>query len=298
MEIGFIGLGRMGSRMVENLLDNKYRVVVHNRSHDPIKKMARKGAIPTFTAKEFVEKLKKPRVIWIMVAAGKPVDIFIKKLVPYLDKGDLIVEGGNSHYKDTVRRYKKLKKKGINMLDCGTSGGMPGARHGACLTIGGDKNIFQKHESLFRNLAIKNGYLYTGPSGSGHFVKIVHNGIEYVMLQGYGEGFDVLNSGPYNLDFEKISKVWNHGSVIRSWLTELAQDAFKKDPKLRKIRGVVGGGETGRWTAEFAKKEKVAVPALQSALKARRDSKKKERFSGKVIAALRNEFGMHEVVKK
>ena len=298
MKIGFIGLGRMGHNMVLNLLDKKYEVVVHNRSQEPIKEAAKKGAIPAFTIKDLIKNLPKPRIIWIMISAGKPVDDMIKKLLPYLEKNDMLIDGGNSNYIDTIRRYKRLKRLGIHYLDCGTSGGLNGARHGACLTIGGDNKIFRKIEKLFKDLATKDGYLYTGPSGSGHFVKAVHNGMEYVMLEALGEGFDVLNAGPYNLDYKAIANVWSHGSIIRSFLTGLAIDAFKKDPKLKKIRGIVGGGETGTWVMQYAKKWKVPAPALEAALNMRKLSKKNERFSGKVIAALRNEFGGHTVVRE
>ncbi|MBS3102318.1 decarboxylating 6-phosphogluconate dehydrogenase [Candidatus Woesearchaeota archaeon] len=297
MKIGFIGLGRMGYNIALNLLDKKYEVVAHNRSPEPVREIARKGAIPAFTAEELCKKLPKPKIIWLMVTAGKPVDETIKKLLPCLQKDDILIDGGNSNFIDTVRRHGQLSKRGIHYLDCGTSGGLKGARYGACLTIGGNEKIFKKLEKLFKDIAAENGYLYTGPSGSGHFVKIVHNGIEYVMLEALGEGFDVLNAGPYNLNFREIADVWSHGSIIRSYLTELAVEAFKKDPKLKKIRGVVGGGETGAWVAQYAKKWNVAVPALETALKMRKLSSKKERFSGKVIAALRNEFGGHEVVK-
>ena len=298
MKIGFIGLGRMGYNMVLNLLDRKHQVVVHNRSIEPIKEIAKNGAIPAFTVEELIKKLSKPKIIWLMVTAGKPVDDMIAKLLPYLEKNDILIDGGNSNFIDTVRRHKKLKKLRINYLDCGTSGGLKGARYGACLTIGGDKKVFKKLENLFKDLATRNGYLYTGPSGSGHFVKVVHNGIEYVMLEALGEGYDVLNAGPYNLNYKEIADVWSHGSIIRSYLTEIAVEAFKKDPKLKKIRGIVGGGETGTWVVQYAKKWKVPVPALETALKMRKMSGKKERFSGKVIAALRNEFGGHEVVRK
>lgn len=296
MRIGFYGLGRMGHNMVLNLLDKRYEVVASNRSKEPISEISKKGAIGAYSIDKFCEMIPKPRIIWMMVSAGKPVDELIEKIVPLIDKGDILIDGGNSNYVDTVRRFKRLRSKGINFIDCGTSGGLNGARNGACLTIGGDKNVFKKIEFLFRDLAIKNGYLYTGKSGSGHFVKTVHNGIEYVILEALGEGFDVLNSGEYELDFKKIAEVWSNGSIIRSYLTKIAIKVFEKDPLLKGIKGVIGGGETGKWVLEYAKRWKVPVPALESALRMRKVSAKQERFSGKVIAALRNEFGGHSVV--
>ena len=234
-----------------------------------------------------------------MVTAGKPVDIVIEEILPYLKKGDIVIDGGNSFYKDSVRRYNYLKKKSIDFLDIGTSGGLSGARHGACLTIGGDINVFKKIEFVCKFVSAKDGYAYVGPSGAGHFVKMTHNGVEYALLQAYGDGYELLYNGPYkNLDFKKISTTWKNGSVIRSWLVELAEDAFSKDARLSKIEGVVGGGETGTWAIETAKEYNVPFESVKLALKLRKKSQKKPSFSGKVIAALRNEFGGHEVVKK
>src|SRR3989344_7655968 len=234
-----------------------------------------------------------------MVTAGKPVDAVIKELLPYLKQNDIIIDGGNSFYKDSIRRYKFLKNKRIYFLDIGTSGGLSGARRGACLTIGGDKKIFRKIEPVCKAVSAKNGYAYVGNAGAGHFVKMVHNGIEYALLQAYGEGFELLFKGPYkNLDFQKISKTWKNGSIIRSYLIELAEQAFKKDSKLNKIEGVVGGGETGQWTVDTANEFNVDVGTIKLALEERKKSQSSPRFAGKVVAALRNEFGGHEILKK
>ena len=234
-----------------------------------------------------------------MVTAGNPVDSVIGQILPYLKPNDIVVDGGNSFYKDSVRRYNYLKNKKINFLDIGTSGGLSGARNGACLTIGGDKKIFRKIENVCKAASVKGGYAYVGPSGAGHFVKMVHNGIEYSLLQAYGEGFELLFKGPYkNLDFQKISKTWKNGSIIRSYLIELAEIAFKKDSKLDKIEGIVGGGETGGWTVETAKEFGVDVSTIKLALEERKKSQSKPRFAGKVVAALRNVFGGHEILKK
>ncbi len=299
MKLGFIGLGRMGFNMALNLKDNKINVVAYNRHPGPARKIKKHGVEAAFSIEELIKKLPKQRIIWIMVTAGKPVDVVIKELLPYLSKGNIIIDGGNSFYKDSIRRYNYLKKKKIHFLDIGTSGGLSGARHGACLTIGGDKKIFRKIEPVCKAVSAKNGYAYVGKAGSGHFVKMVHNGIEYVLLQAYGEGFELLKSGPYkSLDLKKISKTWKNGSIIRSYLVELAEKAFAKDSKLGKIQGIVGGGETGEWAVKTAKEFGVDVETIKLALTERKKSRKKPRFAGKVVAALRNEFGGHEVVKR
>ncbi len=299
MKIGFIGLGRMGFNIVLNLHSKKVGVVAYNRSHEPLNKIKKYGVEVAFSIEELVKKLPKQKIIWIMVTAGKAVDGTIKELLPYLKKDDIIIDGGNSFYKDSIRRFKFLKNKRIHFVDIGTSGGLQGARYGACLTIGGDKKIFKRIEPICKAVSAKNGYAYVGNAGAGHFVKMVHNGIEYAMLQAYGDGFELLFKGPYkNLDLRKIAATWKNGSVIRSWLLELAEDVFRKYQKLNKIEGIVGGGETGQWAVNTAKEFKVPVESIKLALKLRKKSKKKPSFAGKVIAALRNEFGGHEVVRK
>ncbi len=299
MKLGFIGLGRMGFNMALNLKDHNVDVVAYNRSREPVDEIKKKGVQAAYSVKELINKLPNQKIIWLMVTAGKPVDAVIEELLPYLKKDDILIDGGNSFYNDSVRRYKYLKKKKINFVDIGTSGGLKGARYGACLTIGGDEKIFRKIESVCKSVSSKNGYAYVGPSGAGHFVKMVHNGIEYALLQAYGEGYELLFKGPYkNLDFRKISTAWKNGSIIRSYLVELAEEAFRKDPRLNKIEGVVGGGETGEWTVKTAKEFGVDACSIKYALDARKKSKKNPRFAGKVVAALRNEFGGHEVVKK
>ena len=299
MKIGFIGLGRMGINMVLNLHSKKIDIVAHNRSAEPLEEIKKYGVDVAYSIKEFIEKLPKQKIIWLMVTAGKPIDLVIEQLLPHLNKDDIVIDGGNSFYKDSIRRYKFLKNKKIDFVDIGTSGGLKGARCGACLTIGCDIKIFKKIEPICREVSAKNGYAYVGSTGAGHFVKMVHNGIEYALLQAYGDGFELLFKGPYkNLDLRKISETWNNGSVIRSWLVELAKDAFKKDSKLSKIEGVIGGGETGQWAVETAKEFKVPIESIKLALKLRKKSKKHPTFSGKVVAALRNEFGGHEIVIK
>ena len=298
MKIGFIGLGRMGFNIVLNLHDKHIDVITHNRSPSPLKKIKKHHVEIAYSIDELMGKLPKQKIVWIMVTAGKPVDLVIDELMPYLKPNDIVIDGGNSFYKDSIRRYKKLKQRKIHFLDIGTSGGLEGARHGACLTIGGDFKIFKKIEWLCKAIAMKNGYAYVGPSGAGHFVKMVHNGIEYALLQSYGEGFELLFKGPYKLDLKKVAATWKNGSIIRSRILEWAEEAFKKDPKLSRIKGIVGGGETGQWTVKTAKELKVNAGSIKYALDARKKSKKHPRFAGKVVAAVRNEFGGHEVVRK
>lgn len=295
--LGFIGLGRMGKNIVLNLSEKNFPIAVFNRTKTAYEGLPQQVKT-TQSIEEFCSSLSKPRVVWLMVSAGQPVDDVISELLPFLEKGDVVVDGGNSFYKDSLRRFKLLKKKKVHFFDVGTSGGLEGARRGACLTIGGEKEHFSFIEGYCRAMACENGYAFVGAPGAGHFVKMVHNGIEYGLLQAYGEGFEVLEKSPYELDFQQISAVWSNGSIVRSYLLELMHRAFLKDAKLSSIKGVVGGGETGSWALKTASREKVPSPVLKASLKARKDSANKpDAFSGKVIAATRNEFGGHEVVR-
>jgi len=296
LQIGIIGLGRMGANIARHLIEQKIQIVVWNRGPGPREELAAEGAHATDTLEELVEALTPPRIILLFVPAGPVVDEVIAAVQPKIAKGDIVIDGGNSFFRDSVRRGESLKKAGIHFLDMGTSGGLTGARHGACLTIGGDEKIFQKCEWVFQAIAQPQGYAYVGPSGAGHYVKMVHNGIEYSLLQSYGEGFQILAEGPYkNLDLAKIAETWSHGSIIRSYLTELAAEAFKIDPRLSKIEGKVGGGETGTWTVTEAKKAGTPVPMIELALRARALSHKNPTFATKVVAVLRNFFGGHAV---
>lgn len=297
MNIGLIGLGRMGWNISLNLINKGFELVVFNRTTSKVDQLVQEGAQGAYSFKELAEMVNSPRFILLMVQAGAPVDEMIKGLLPYLKTGDTIIEGGNSFYKDSMRRAEELKDKGINFLDVGTSGGLVGARQGASLTIGGEEKTYKEAEELFKALSLPGGYCYTGPSGSGHFVKMVHNGIEYAMLQSYGEGFELLQNGPYDLELSCIAKAWNNGGVIRSWLLELAVDTFQKDPALSGITGKIGGGETGEWTIKTAIEYKTPVPLMSTALQMRYRSRQDEPFAGKVIAALRNQFGGHEITR-
>ncbi len=313
MKIGFIGLGKMGQGIVESFIEKGVNVVGFNRTKEVTQEFSEKlkskseklnqknkngNFTPSYSLDEFVEILQSPRIIWIMVSHGVPVDQVIDGLRPFLDKGDILIDAGNSFYKNSQRRYKELKKYGIHFLDIGTSGGLEGARNGVCLMVGGDTESFRKVEPLLKIIAVKDGYSYFVPSGAGHFVKMVHNGVEYGMLQSLGEGFAILEkSKEYNLDLHKVSQNWVHGSVVRGWLVELLEKAFKKDARLSSISGVVGGGSTGEWTVSIAKELGVDIPIIEGSLKERQKTRTKPTFAGKIVAALRKEFGGHEVMK-
>lgn len=296
MKLGMIGLGRMGANMVRRLLRGSHEVVVYNRTPEKTREMEREGAIGSFTLEELAQKLEPPRIIWLMLPAGKPVDEMIGALLPRLSRGDILVDGGNSRYTDTMRRYSMLKQEGIAYLDSGTSGGIWGLEKGYCIMVGGEEAVFKTVEPLLKTLAPPDGYGYMGPSGSGHFVKMVHNGIEYGMLQAYGEGFEILQASSYPLDLHRIARLWNQGSVVRSWLLELAELAFQKDPHLSSIKGYVEDSGEGRWTILEALEKGVPAPVITLSLLERFRSRQADSFSAKVIAALRNEFGGHQVM--
>ena len=233
-----------------------------------------------------------------MIPSGPAVDLTVSQLVPLLRSGDILIDGGNSNYKDSMRRSKELEAHGIEFLDCGTSGGMDGALNGICAMIGGKKEAFSYCEPFIKDISVPDGYLYCGPSGAGHFVKMIHNGIEYGMMQAIAEGFEVLHKSEFGLDLRAVAGVWNHGSVVRSWLMELTENALSKDPKLDGIRGIMHSSGEGKWTLETALEKQIATPVIALSLMMRYRSLEDDTFSGKIIAALRNEFGGHAVVKK
>jgi len=298
MKLGLIGLGKMGYNLALNLHDHKHEVICFNRSIEKVKEIEKEGLQVAYTLEDLINKLPKPRIIWLMIPAGNPVDEMIDKLIPLVNKGDIIIDGGNSNYHDTLRRYQKLKELEIRFVDVGTSGGISGARWGACMMIGAEDDVFTIIEPFVKDVCVENGYLLTGPNGSGHYVKMIHNGIEYGMLQAIAEGFEILEHSDFNFDYQKIAKVWNHGSVIRGWLMELTEKAFAKDPKLDNIKGQINSSGEGLWTVQEALDKKVPAFIITSSLFTRYRSFQDDTFSGKVIAALRNEFGGHEVVKK
>jgi len=293
MNIGFIGLGKMGFNMVEHLLENGHHVVVYDLSPEVVLRLSAEGAVAARSLQLLVGQIGTPGVVWLMVPAGDAVDAVLEGLLPFLRKGDIVIDGGNSRYTDTVRRARRLGAAGIHLLDVGTSGGLEGARHGACMMVGGPREAYNAVEPLLRDLCVENGYGYMGPAGAGHFVKMVHNGIEYGMMQALGEGFDILESSGYDLDHETVARVWSNGSVIRGWLMELAGKAFAKDGKLSYLGGEIADSGEGRWTVETALELGVSVPVIAESLFRRFRSRSTLNFSDKVVAALRNEFGGH-----
>lgn len=298
MKLGMIGLGKMGFNLVLNLMDHNHKVVAHDVDQNQVKEISNQGAEAAFSIEELVDKLEKPRVIWLMVPAGEITEQIISKLKSLLDEGDIVIDGGNSNYKTTLLQASSLREKGIYFVDVGTSGGVEGARNGACMMVGGEKAAIQVIEEAFKDITIENGYLYCGAVGSGHFLKMIHNGIEYGMMQSIAEGFDILEKSPFDYDYQAVAKVWNHGSVIRSWLMELTENAFSKDPKLEEIRGIMHSSGEGKWTVETALDLQTAAPVIALSLMMRYRSLEEDTFTGKVVAALRNEFGGHAVVKK
>ncbi len=297
MELGMIGLGRMGANMTERLVRGGHRVISYDRSAEAIQRVVDIGGVGAHSLADFVKQLSPPRVIWMMVPSGAPVDQTIEQLLPSLSKGDILIDGGNSNYKDSIRRAEKVSAHGMHFVDAGTSGGIWGLENGYCMMVGGEKEIVERLAPIFTTLAPANGYLHVGPNGAGHFVKMIHNGIEYGMMEAYGEGFELLKASQFDLDLAKISHLWNQGSVVRSWLLELAERAFDEDPKLSSIKGYVEDSGEGRWTVEEAIEKGVPAPVLMLSLFARFASRQEDSFSAKFVAALRNEFGGHAVKK-
>ncbi|MCC6626622.1 MAG: decarboxylating 6-phosphogluconate dehydrogenase [Chloroflexi bacterium] len=296
MEIGLIGLGRMGAGMARRWQRGGHRVVVTNRSRGPIDEAAADGIVPAYAVEELVRALTPPRAIWIMLPAGDVTEEAIQDLIPLLSQGDTIIDGGNTNYKDDQRRAAMLAPHGLHYVDQGTSGGIWGLQNGFSTMVGGDRAVVARLEPAFQTLAPPDGYAHVGPVGAGHFVKMVHNGIEYGMMQAYAEGFEILKSKTeFNLDLHQISGIWRYGSVVRSWLLDLAHDAFSKDPDLAAIRGWVADSGEGRWTVQAAIDQDVPAPVITLALMQRFVSRQDESFAAKVLAALRNEFGGHAV---
>jgi 6-phosphogluconate dehydrogenase len=298
MKLGYIGLGKMGYAMVELLLDKRHEVVAYNRTAEPVQKIARRGAQPADSIRTLVAALVPPRLVWIMVP-HQAVDDVLKDLVPLLVKGDTVIDGGNSPYRESMRRARDLEGKSIDFLDAGVSGGPGGARTGACIMVGGKETVFRKYETLFRDLAVENGYAYLGRSGAGHFVKMVHNGIEYGMMQALAEGFAVLKASGFDLDLARIADLYNHRSVIESRLVGWLKGAYEQyGAELTDISGSVAQSGEGMWTVDAAKELGIPVPVIQGALDFRFQSQKNPSYAGKVVSALRHQFGGHEVKEK
>ena len=289
MKLGMVGLGRMGANMAERLRRGDHEVIGYDRNPE----VSEVGSLS-----ELVDRLTAPRTAWVMVPAGDPTEKTIQEMAGLLEKGDLIVDGGNSNFRDSMRRSAELEERGLLYMDAGTSGGIWGLEVGYCLMVGGSDEAFRMVEPALKTLAPEDGYAHVGPSGAGHFTKMVHNGIEYAMLQSYAEGFEILEASQFDLDLHQLAALWNHGSVVRSWLLELAERAFDKDPHLSGIRGYVEDSGEGRWTVFEAINENVPAPTIAASLFARFASRQEDAFAMKVIAALRNEFGGHAVKKQ
>ena len=297
MKIGMIGLGRMGMNMARRLLRGGHEVAAYNRTRQKADELAGEGAEAAYSLSELAEKLPSPRVVWMMLPAGPVVDDHLLRLKEILFPGDIVIDGGNTYFKDDIRRAESLAEKEIRFLDIGVSGGIWGLKVGYCMMIGGPGESYRHIEPVLRSLAPKEGYLHCGPTGAGHFVKMVHNGIEYGMMQAYGEGFQILEASPYAgaLNHAEVAHLWNQGSVVRSWLLELAEAAFSTDGKLDDIRGYVEDSGEGRWAVNQAVETGVSAPVITLSLMSRFRSRDADSFSDRVIAALRREFGGHSV---
>jgi 6-phosphogluconate dehydrogenase len=301
MELGMIGLGRMGSNMTVRLLKGGHKVVGYARHAETVNRMVQKGASGAYSLEELTQKLPSPKTIWIMIPAGNPVDKTIQALQPNLDSNDVIIDGGNSNYKDSIRRAAMLKKNGVHFVDVGTSGGIWGLTEGYCMMIGGEKKVVNRLRPIFETLATgpERGWGHVGPNGAGHFVKMVHNGIEYGLMEAYSEGFALLKrKEEFNLNLHQIAEIWQHGSVIRSWLLDLIKRAFAEDSELHGIEPFVADSGEGRWTVFEAIDQDVSVPVITLSLLQRLRSRDKESFSDKLLAVMRQQFGGHAVMRK
>jgi len=298
MKLAMVGLGRMGMNMAKRLLKGGHQVVAYNRSPEKTKQLVKDGAMGAYSLVEVAEKLSSPRIVWMMLPAGQAVDDHINEFKDLLAPGDIVIDGGNTYYKDDILRANLLDEKGIRFMDVGVSGGIWGLKIGYCLMIGGEKETFKQLEPIFKTLAPQEGYLYCGATGAGHFVKMVHNGIEYGMMQAYGEGFEILEASAYaeSFNYSEIAHLWNQGSVVRSWLLELAEEAFRNDAKLSDIKGYVEDSGEGRWTIQQALDTGVPAQVITLSLLRRFRSRQDDPFSDRVLAALRREFGGHAVV--
>ena len=301
MELGMIGLGRMGGNMVQRLIRGGHRIVTYDRSEEAVKASESWGAVGTASLNEVLQKLAPPRAVWIMVPAGEPTEATIDSLIPHLSSGDVVLDGGNSNYKDSMRRAQKLRQHGLNFLDVGTSGGVWGLTEGYSMMIGGEREVFQRLKPIFQTLAPApdKGYGFVGPSGAGHFVKMVHNGIEYGLMQAYAEGFELMQAKKeYHLDLAQIAQIWRYGSVVRSWLLDLTASALEDNPTLEGLLAYVDDSGEGRWTVQESIDLAVPAPVIALALQARFRSRQDQPFSGKLLAAMRNQFGGHAVTRE
>lgn len=298
MNLGIIGLGRIGGGMTRRWLRYGHRVVGYDISTTVVNTLAKEGAEPAYSIEELVQKLESPRAIWVLLPAGEITESTIGELAKHLNPGDVIIDGGNTMYKDDIRRAQNLAASGIHYIDQGTSGGIWGLESGFCLMVGGDKEVVSQWEAAFRDLAPENGYVHCGPVGSGHFVKMVHNGIEYGMMQAYAEGFEIMQAKQeFNLDLHAIADAWRYGSVVRSWLLDITEIALRDDPTLSAIRGYVNDSGEGRWTIQEAIDLDVPAPIITLSLFERFHSRRPDSYAAKILAAMRAGFGGHAVVK-
>ena len=296
MKIGLIGLGKMGGNMLKRLKIDNHEIIAFDLNKDNVKKAIEDGGIGSDSIEDLVSKLEKPRNIWVMVPHGKPTNETINKLLNLLDKDDLIIDGGNSHYTETIENSEKCISKEIHFVDAGVSGGIWGLKIGYNLMVGGSDKAVKRVEPIFISLAPENGYAHVGKTGAGHFVKMIHNALEYVMLQGIGEAFECMSRSEFDINLEQVAGLWNNGAVVRSWLLELAVSAFKEEGNsLEKIAPYVDDSGTARWTTEYAVKNAIPIPAITLSVYERFASREENPFSAKVIAALRNQFGGHAV---
>ncbi len=297
MQIAIIGLGKMGGNMVKRLMGGGHKVVAYDRDSAAVERLTKEGATGASSLEDLVKKLDAPRAVWVMVPSGAPTEDTIQKLASLMSAQDIIIDGGNSNFRDSIRRSADLEKKQLRFLDAGTSGGIWGLANGYSLMVGGDKTAFEVCKPALETLAPPNGLGYFGKAGAGHFCKMVHNGIEYAMMQSYAEGFELMRATDYGYDLREVTRVWNNGSVVRSWLCELAQRAFEKDPELKDLKPYVEDSGEGRWTVNEGVAHAVPVPTIAAALFARFTSRQDNSFAMRVLAALRNEFGGHAVKK-
>ncbi len=298
MQIAMIGLGKMGGNMVRRLRQGGHDVVAFDRDPKAVEAVVAAGARAASSVDAIKGMLNPPRVAWVMVPSGAPTEETIDKLAGSFDAGDVVIDGGNSYFRDSVRRAEKVSAKGVHFIDAGTSGGVWGLEKGYCLMVGGDEKAYAIVEPALRTLAQEGGCARVGKAGAGHFAKMVHNGIEYAMMQSYAEGFELLKASEFGFDLGKLSGVWNHGSVVRSWLLELAESALTKNPELDGLKAYVSDSGEGRWTVNEAVAHAVPVPTIAASLFARFASRQDNAFGLRLLAALRNEFGGHAVQTK
>ena len=298
MQLGMIGMGKMGLPMVHNGRDHGLEIVVFSEKSEKITDLAAEGIKGFSRLETFVAALLPPRVVWLMIPAGAPVDIMISRLLPLLDSGDILIDGGNSWYQDSQRRHAQMLQAGIHFMDVGTSGGTEGARNGACLMIGGDREIYYRIEPVFKALSGSSGFAYLGESGSGHFVKMIHNGIEYGMMQAIGEGLEIMQHSPLGLELDKVTAVWQRGSIVSGLLMDMTAAALAREPDLQSIEGIVAASGEANWTVNEAVRLGVAAPTIAAALFARFKSQDREKFAERSVAAMRREFGGHAVVTR